>query len=112
MKKACLIMLTSAGLALGGCISSEETVYTDVSRVKVEFEDDKAARIFYEALSKSKDQHRTESNVHVEIPIVFEHKRKVVTGENVAFNNAVARCDSNRDGIITEKEARIFEAIP
>jgi hypothetical protein len=26
----------------------------------------------------------------------------------VAFNNAVMRCDTNKDGVITEAEARIF----
>ena len=32
----------------------------------------------------------------------------VVRGPNEAFNLAVTRCDTNRDGQITEQEARIF----
>jgi hypothetical protein len=31
-----------------------------------------------------------------------------VPGKNVEFNQAVADCDSNKDGIVTEQEARIF----
>jgi hypothetical protein len=31
-----------------------------------------------------------------------------VPGRNFEFNQAVADCDSNKDGIITEQETRIF----
>jgi hypothetical protein len=105
----------TTGLALAlaalntGCISTEQTVYQDQERVKVEFENDTAGRLFYEALSKQQSRHgRTESKTEVSIPVVFEHKRRVVEGESVAFNHAVRRCDTNGDGRITELEARIF----
>ena len=52
-------------------------------------------------------QHQ-ESKTEVSIPIVFEHERKVVRGPNQAFNKAVSRCDTDRDGRITEQEARIY----
>ena len=104
-----------AGLALAmatlntGCISTEQTVYQDQERMKVEFENDTAGRLFYEALSKQQSRHgRSESKTEVSIPVVFEHKRRVVEGESVSFNQAVRRCDTNRDGRITELEARIF----
>ena len=92
-----------------GCISTEQTVYQDQERVKVEFENDTAGRLFYEALSKQQSRHaRSESKTEVSIPVVFDHKRRVVEGESVAFNRAVRRCDTNGDGRITELEARIF----
>jgi hypothetical protein len=92
-----------------GCISTEQTVYQDQERAKVEFENDTAGRLFYEALSKQQSQHgRSESKTEVSIPVVFDHKRRVVEGESVAFNRAVRHCDTNRDGRITELEARIF----
>lgn len=95
--------------ALCGCISHEETVYRDVTRMSVEFENETAARIFYEALSKSPAKERnSDSSTTVSIPIVFEHKRREVGGENLAFNNAVSRCDTNRDGKVTELEAKIY----
>jgi len=104
-----------SGLALAlaalntGCISTEQTVYQDQERVKVEFENDTAGRLFYEALSKQQSRRgRSESKTEVSIPVVFDHKRRVVEGESVAFNEAVRRCDTNGDGRITELEARIF----
>jgi hypothetical protein len=104
-----------SGLALAlavmstGCISTEKTVYQEQDRAKVEFENDTAGRLFYEALSKLQSRHgRSESKTEVSIPVVFDHKRRVVEGESVAFNQAVRRCDTNGDGRITELEARIF----
>jgi len=104
-------MMTGAILLIitGGCITHEETVYRDTERVKVEFENDTAARVFYEAQGQSGGaQSRTESRTEVNLPVVFDHKQKVVSGPNVAFNEAVARCDTNKDGKITEAEARIY----
>jgi len=109
----CLRTRCSLAFALAvlnsGCISTEQTVYQDQERVKVEFENDTAGRLFYEALSKQQSRHiRTESKTEVSIPVVFDHKRRVVEGESVAFNRAVRHCDTNGDGRITEQEARIF----
>src|SRR5438552_18480516 len=105
----------TCGLALAlaainsGCISTEQTVYQDQERVKVEFENETAGRLFYEALSKQQSRRgRSESKTEVSIPVVFDHKRRVVEGESLAFNRAVRRCDTNGDGRITELEARIF----
>jgi len=51
---------------------------------------------------------QSESKTEISIPVVFDHKRRVIEGESVAFNRAVRRCDTNGDGRITETEARIF----
>jgi hypothetical protein len=103
------ILAAAAGLLLCGCISHKQVVYQDVERARVEFESDAAARLFYETLSKnSGTKNHSESTTSVAIPFVFEHERKVVPGKNVEFNQAVADCDSNKDGIVTEQEARIF----
>jgi hypothetical protein len=103
------ILTATAGLLLCGCITHKQVVYKDVERTRVEFESDAAARLFYETLSKnSAARNHSESTTTVAIPLVFEHERKVVPGPNVEFNEAVAECDSNKDGIITEQEARIF----
>ena len=109
-KAASLLSSLALAAALNtGCISTEQTVYQDQERVKVEFENDAAGRLFYEALSKVKDRRgRSESKTEVSIPVVFDHKRRVVEGENILFNQAVRRCDTNGDGRITEQEARIF----
>jgi hypothetical protein len=103
------LILTASALLLSGCITHHSTVYRDVERTKVEFESDTAARLFYETLSKNyANRNRTESTTSISIPIIFENERKVVPGRNVEFNEAVAICDSNKDGRITEAEARIY----
>jgi hypothetical protein len=109
MKKLSVILLPLCVLIYGtGCISHEETTYRDVARVPVEFENEAAGRIFYEALSKRGQPRASESRTQVDIPIVFEHKTHEIAGPNYAFNDAVARCDTNKDGKITELEAKIF----
>jgi len=101
--------IAACALALSGCITRNTTVVRDVARIRVEFENEAAGRIFYEALSKMKDSgSRSESTTKLEIPIIFEHERRVVRGSNEKFNEAVTRCDTNQDGKITEVEAKIF----
>lgn len=105
-RSSCLLGVVLLG---AGCIHTEETVYKDVSRNPVEFENEAAGRVFYEALSRlPRNKHREESKTEVSIPVVFGHSQRVVRGENVAFNEALARCDTNKDGRVTETEARIF----
>jgi hypothetical protein len=103
-------MAGGAVLCLAGCIHHSETTYREVERVKVQFESGKAASIFYEALSKMPFEGRSESHTEVSIPVVFENKRTVKSGENEKFNEAVRRCDTNGDGVITESEAEIFRS--
>lgn len=109
MKTRLLMPPTLAALLAAGCIHTEETVVKDVARTPVEFESDLAARTFYEALSRVPDsERRQESKTEVKLPVVFGHERRVLQGPNQAFNDAVLRCDTNRDGRVTEMEARIF----
>ena len=104
-----LALVTLCGLPLMGCITHHETVYSDAPRTKVEFENEQAGRMFYEALSRMPHAHqRQESKTEVSIPFVFDHEQRVVSGENQTFNEAVRQCDTNGDGKITETEARIF----
>ena len=95
-----------------GCIHTSETVVHDDPRTAVEFENDAAARIFYETLSQRHQHPREESSTEISLPLVFEHKVRTVRGPNTDFNEAVSRCDTNHDGKITEAEARIFAGMP
>lgn len=104
-----LVAVMALGLGAAGCIHTEETVTRDEPRMKVEFETETAGRVFYEALSRSNGGHsRRESSSEVEIPLVFGHKTRTVRGPNMAFNEAVQRADTNKDGRISEIEARIY----
>jgi hypothetical protein len=99
-----------AAVVFAGCVTHTETVYREVPRVKVEFETERAGRVFYEALSKMPHRNSHESHTEFSIPVVFEHKSDVKTGDSETFNEAVHQCDTNQDGIISEKEADIFAA--
>ena len=114
IKKSCVSALALAMTAFGavlflaGCIDHSETTYRNSERVQVRFETEKAGRVFYEALSKMPYHEPAESHTEVFIPVLFENKYTVKTGENGKFNEAVRRCDTNKDGLITEAEAEIF----
>lgn len=103
---------TLAALAGVGCISTHETVYRTEERLKVEFENESAARIFYETLAQHAHDRTSEHRTKVEIPIVFSHERTEKDSGNSRFNEAVRRCDTNQDGRITETEARIYSEHP
>lgn len=104
-----LIPLLVIAACATGCIHTEKTVYRNAERLPVSFENDTAARFFYEKLSRTNSNgQRSESTTEVSLPIVFGHKQRTVQGEGSAFNDAVRRCDTNRDSQITEQEARIF----
>ena len=104
-------LLAVLAASLTACISSRETVYRETERVKVEFENDTAARVFYEAFTRSPEsRQRNEKTTTFTIPVIIHAQRTEKDSENTAFNAAVRRCDTNADGKITEPEARIFAA--
>jgi hypothetical protein len=108
-----LALLAALAASLTACISTKETIYRDVERVKVEFESDTAARVFYEAFTKSPEsRQRNEKTSRFVIPVIVDAQRTERDSENATFNAAVRRCDTNGDGKITEQEARIYAAQP
>ena len=95
--------------AFSGCISSRSTTYSDVERVRVTFASERAGRLFYETLSRLPREQREESKNEVSL-ILIHVERRAITGPNRFFNEAVNRCDTDRDGTISEEEAQIFSA--
>lgn len=100
--------LAAGVFALPGCISVSETQVSDDPRVAVSFENDRAARLFYETLAgEVGGSLRTEKRESVSLILINVDKR-TVSGPNRAFNHAVAFCDSDGDRVVTEHEAGIF----
>jgi hypothetical protein len=100
------VLLGAVGL---GCISHQETVHRHEQRLPISFETDAAARTFYEAVEKVRASSTpTESKTEFHIPVILSHKITTVNGAHQVFNESVRRTDTNQDGKITEKEARIF----
>jgi hypothetical protein len=100
------VLLSAVGL---GCISHQETVRRDEQRLPISFETDAAARTFYEAVEKIRASSTpTESKTEFHIPVILSHEITTVNGPHQVFNESVRRADTNQDGKITEREARIF----
>jgi hypothetical protein len=104
------VFLAAGAFALSGCISVSETQVSDDPRVKIAFENDRAARVFYETLASDvPSKPTTEKQESVSLILVNVNKR-TVTGPNRVYNEAVAFCDTDGNGEITEAEAGIFAA--
>jgi len=102
------VLLAAVGL---GCtlISHQGTVHRDEQRLPISFETDAAARTFYEAVEKVRASSRpTESKTEFHIPVILSHEITTVNGPHQVFNESIRRADTNQDGKITEREARIF----
>ena len=102
-----LPMFLAPALLLTACVHHESTVVRDVPRVKVEFENEAAARVFFDTLDRATAS-TSESKTEIGIPFIFNTTRHTVSGPNGAFNHAVDLCDLNGDQFITELEAKIF----
>ncbi len=107
-------LLTAAGalglaLALPGCItlfSQTDVIRGDETRRPVRYESPKAAKAFHRAMTK---QTAPVGRTHLGVPFVTLYLRDKVLAENARFNEAVARCDTDQDGHITEAESTIYE---
>jgi len=103
------VLLGLGGLGCSSLISHQKTVHRDEQRLPISFETDAAARTFYEAVEKIRaSSSPTESKSEFHIPVILSHEITTVNGPHQVFNESVRRTDTNQDGKITEKEARIF----
>lgn len=103
------VLMGLVALGATGCIHTKRTEVVDEARVAVEFDNELAGRVFYEALSKRPARKEREEEVtDVSLPVVFSVEHRRVRGPNAGFNRAVRECDTNGDRKITEVEAKIW----
>jgi hypothetical protein len=94
---------------LPGCLtlfSKTEVVRGEEPRRPVGFENPQAAETFTHAL---KDKTSSLGGTHFGIPFVTFYAKDRQLSDSAHFNDCVARCDTNQDGVITHAEAKIFE---
>jgi len=107
-----LILALTGALAFTGCISSTKTEYTDEERTSVAFESPKAEADFHAALDRRKGApgryERPEERTTVCLILVNVSRRKITSGPNHDFNQNVHLCDTDRNNVISEREAQAF----
>ena len=104
------IVAVAAFATAPGCLtlySKTEVVRSNVSRRPISFAGPEAATEFYAALDKCED---TIGETYLGVPFVTLYAKRQQLSEAAAWNDAVGRCDTNQDGIITLDEAKIFAA--
>lgn len=109
--------LPAAALAAGvltllpGCLtlfSKTEVVRSEETRRAVKFECAQAAETFHKAM---KEQDGSLGGACVGGPFVILYARHKKLSDNARFNDAVGRCDTDQDGLITQHEADIFAKV-
>jgi hypothetical protein len=116
MKKAptAVICALIGTFTLSGCISSTKTEYVDEERVSVAFESSKAESDFSTGLERRKSApvrfDRPEERTSVWLVVVNVSRRKITSGPNRDFNQNVRVCDTDKNNIISEREAESFLA--
>lgn len=109
---AALAVFVGALALLPGCItlfSKTEVVRSGESRRPVKFESQEAADKFHTGL-KSLD--RGAGGAYVGVPFVTLYNKDSKLSEAAIWNDAVSRCDTDQDGVITLVEATVFEKWP
>lgn len=114
MPRARLVVAAFALVALAllpGCItlfSKTEVVRGDEQPRAIQFENAQAADAFNEA---RKERSANIGGAHLGVPFLTLYERDRRLSENAHFNDCVARCDTNQDGVITYTEATIFAKV-
>lgn len=107
-----------AAISLLGCITTScvgvtYTKYKDEPRQRIRFSSTAAAQTFYDAYASIDRPQVRDGRFHsikVYAGLVSPYSQHTKTTENIGFNAAVQRADANRNGTITEKEARAYAA--
>lgn len=113
MTRVCVNAAVAAAalVALPGCLtlfSKTEVVRGEESRRPVRFESQQAAEEFNGAV-KWKSKHL--GGARLGVPFVTFYSRDRQLSESAHFNDCVARCDTDQDGLITLVEAKVFEKL-
>jgi hypothetical protein len=93
---------------LPGCLtlfSKTEVVRGDEPRRPIMFECVQAAEVFHNAV---KEKSGSLGGTDISIPFITLYSKERQLSDSALFNECVARCDTNQDGIITLTEAQIF----
>ena len=94
---------------LSGCITfyhKTDVVRSTESRRSIQFENTQAADTFQTSFKKHPNSHVGGSSLGV--PFVTLFSKSIELSEAAAWNDAIVKCDTNQDGMITSDEALIY----
>ena len=97
--------------SLTGCLFVRhrvKEVREDEIRQPVQYESELAQEMFTDRAEDEAARTRTGSTSAVAIPFVLWWSKTTVKSSSAYFNDQIAACDRNKDGLITEFEAHKF----
>jgi len=95
--------------ALPGCLTlcnKTEVVRSEEARREVTFESPAVAEKFIKVAKL--DKAKQVGGTYASVLYLTLYSREEFLAENAKFNDAVAKCDNNHDGVITAKEVEEF----
>ncbi len=107
-----LVLAVSVCPTLTGCItlfSKAEVVRSKEPLKPMQFESAEVAEDFRKA-AKLGDS-KVVGATHLGVPFVTLYESKTVLAKNAQLNDAVQKCDTNQDGIITAQEVVVFKKL-
>lgn len=107
-----MALLLAASLAMSGCLSlcsTNEVVRSDEARRPVSFELPAVAEKFSKVAKL--DKAKQVGGVYTGVLFITLYSREQWLGENAKFNDAVVKCDTDQNGVITDQEVESFGKI-
>ena len=104
-------VLIAFTLSSTGCItlySKKEEIGEREERLTINFESEDAAQLFNTTAARRLKKPAPTDKSYVGIPFVTLYSKTTVLSENARYNDEIRRCDSDRDGIITDAEAKAY----
>ena len=109
--KYCLLFL--ALLFASGCTFYSQTriIRGEEARIAVNFDTEEAARLFQETAKLREYSNKPIRRSHTGIPLVTFYAEKEQLASDAFYNDQVSVCDTDKNLVITESEARIYREL-
>ncbi len=107
-----LALAASLVVTSGGCLvfhARERVVREDEPRRSVRFASSRAQRDFRTAALDPKSRHKNDSFNVVGIPFLMFHYNGTKLSDNAYYNDQLADCDGDGDGLITDTEVVAYQ---
>ena len=97
-----------------GCLivhSSNRVIREDEPLRPVRFESEQAKSTFEDGVSEARAHKKKYEACEFAVPFLCMFSRTSEVSDNAVYNDQIALCDANGDGVINEQEASAFRAL-